>query len=84
MSSLKRSRSPCTRGPPRRARRAGAARSRSNSARAADDRATEIADAIEKDKQTLQPPGKARIGKVMASLPAFVLDALSERGFERT
>ena len=49
-----------------------------------DDWAAEIADAIEKDKQTLQPPGKARIGKVMASLPAFVLDALSERGFERT
>ena len=46
--------------------------------------AAEIADALEKDKQTLQPPGKARIGKVMASLPAFVLDALSERGFERT
>jgi short-subunit dehydrogenase len=49
-----------------------------------DDWAAEIADAIEKDKQTLQPPGKARIGKVMASLPAFVLDALSDRGFERT
>ena len=48
-----------------------------------DDWAAQIADAIEQDKQTLQPPGKARIGKTMASLPAFVLDTLSERGFER-
>jgi short-subunit dehydrogenase len=48
------------------------------------DWAARIADAIESDKRTLQPPGKSRIGKALAAAPAFVLDALSARGFERT
>jgi short-subunit dehydrogenase len=48
-----------------------------------DEWAARIADAIEADKRVLQPPGKARIGKALASAPAFVLDALSARGFER-
>jgi short-subunit dehydrogenase len=45
--------------------------------------AERIAEAIESDKQTLEPPGKSRIGKALASAPAFVLDALSARRFER-
>jgi short-subunit dehydrogenase len=45
--------------------------------------AERIADAIESDKQTLQPPGKSRVGKALAAAPAFVLDALAARGFER-
>jgi short-subunit dehydrogenase len=45
--------------------------------------AERIADAIESDKRTLEPPGKSRIGKALAVAPAFVLDALSARGFER-
>jgi uncharacterized protein len=42
-----------------------------------------IADAIESDKRTLQPPGRSRVGKALAAAPAFVLDAVSARGFER-
>jgi short-subunit dehydrogenase len=45
--------------------------------------AARIADAIESDKQTLQPPGKSRLGKALSAAPAFVLDAVSARGFER-
>ena len=47
------------------------------------DWARRIADAIESDKQALQPPGKARLGKALAGAPAFVLDAVSAKGFER-
>ena len=43
-----------------------------------------IVDAIERDKQTLQPPGKSRLGKALAAAPAFVLDAASARGFRRS
>jgi short-subunit dehydrogenase len=46
--------------------------------------ATRIADAIEEDKRVLEPPGRARLGKAAAALPAFVLDAVSSRGFERS
>jgi uncharacterized protein len=46
--------------------------------------AARIADAIERDKQTLEPPGKARLGKALASAPALVLDAVARRGFRRT
>jgi hypothetical protein len=49
----------------------------------ADDWASRIADAIESDRRVLQPPGKSRLGKVLAGAPAFVLDAVSARGFER-
>jgi short-subunit dehydrogenase len=45
--------------------------------------AERIADAIESDKRALQPPGRSRIGKALSAAPAFVLDALSARGFER-
>jgi hypothetical protein len=48
-----------------------------------DDWASRIADAIESDKRVLQPPGKGRLGKAVAGAPAFVLDAVSARGFER-
>ncbi len=48
-----------------------------------DDWAARIADAIEQDKQSLQPPGRARLGKLASALPAFAVDALSARGFER-
>lgn len=48
-----------------------------------DDWASRIADAIEADAQSLQPPGRARVGKLMSTLPAFVVDALAARGFER-
>lgn len=45
--------------------------------------AARIVDAIERDKRTLQPPGKARIGKALSAAPALVLDAAAGRGFER-
>ena len=45
--------------------------------------AAQIVDAIERDKRTLQPPGRARIGKALSAAPAFVLDAAAARGFER-
>jgi short-subunit dehydrogenase len=45
--------------------------------------AARIVDAIEQDKQTLQPPGRSRLGKALAAAPAFVLDAVSARGFKR-
>lgn len=45
--------------------------------------ARRIVDAIEQDKQTLQPPGRSRLGKALSSAPAFVLDAVSARGFKR-
>ena len=48
-----------------------------------DDWAGRIVDAIERDEQTLQPPGKSRLGKALSRAPAFVLDAISARGFER-
>jgi uncharacterized protein len=48
-----------------------------------DEWASRIADAIESDRRVLQPPGKSRLGKVLAGAPAFVLDAVSARGFER-
>jgi len=48
-----------------------------------DEWASRIADAIESDRRVLQPPGKSRLGKLLASAPAFVLDAVSARGFER-
>ena len=47
------------------------------------DWAERIVDAIEKDKQVLPPPGKARLGKSLAAGPAFLLDAAAARGFER-
>ena len=48
-----------------------------------DEWASRIADAIESDRRVLQPPGKSRLGKLLASAPAFVLDAVSARGFDR-
>jgi short-subunit dehydrogenase len=45
--------------------------------------AERIVDAIEKDKQVLEPPGKARLGKALSSGPALLLDALAARGFKR-
>jgi short-subunit dehydrogenase len=50
---------------------------------APDEWARRIADAIEDDRRVLQPPGKSRLGKALAGAPAFVLDALSAKGFER-
>jgi short-subunit dehydrogenase len=47
------------------------------------DWAARIADAIESDRHVLQPPGKSRLGKALSAAPAFVLDAVSARGFER-
>jgi short-subunit dehydrogenase len=49
----------------------------------ADDWASRIADAIESDRRVLQPPGKSRLGKALAGAPAFVLDAVSAKGFQR-
>ena len=48
-----------------------------------DEWAARIVDAIEHDKQVLQPPGKSRLGKALSTAPAFVLDAVSARGFSR-
>lgn len=48
-----------------------------------EDWAGRIVDAIEQDKRTLQPPGRSRLGKALSSAPAFVLDAVSARGFKR-
>jgi short-subunit dehydrogenase len=45
--------------------------------------AERIVDAIEKDKQVLRPPGKARLGKSLSAGPSFLLDAVAARGFER-
>jgi len=45
--------------------------------------AEQIVDAIQKDRQVLQPPGKARLGKALSAGPAFLLDAVAARGFER-
>jgi len=45
--------------------------------------ANRIADAIESDRRVLQPPGKSRLGKALAGAPAFVLDAVSAKGFQR-
>jgi short-subunit dehydrogenase len=50
---------------------------------APDEWAGKIADAIEDDRRVLQPPGKSRLGKALAGAPAFVLDAVSAKGFER-
>jgi short-subunit dehydrogenase len=46
--------------------------------------AARIVDAIERDRKTLQPPGKSRLGKALAAAPSFVLDAVSARGFRRS
>jgi short-subunit dehydrogenase len=48
-----------------------------------EDWASRIADAIEDDRRVLEPPGKSRLGKALAGAPAFVLDALSAKGFQR-
>ena len=48
-----------------------------------DEWASRIADAIEGDRRVLQPPGKSRLGKALAGAPAFVLDAVSAKGFQR-
>lgn len=45
--------------------------------------AGKIVDAIEQDKHVLEPPGRSRLGKLMASAPAFVIDVLAARGFKR-
>jgi hypothetical protein len=50
---------------------------------APDEWASRIADAIVDDRRVLLPPGKSRLGKALAGAPAFVLDALSAKGFER-
>jgi uncharacterized protein len=42
-----------------------------------------IVDAIEQDKHVLQPPGKSRLGKALSAGPAFLLDAVAARGFNR-
>jgi uncharacterized protein len=47
------------------------------------DWASRIADAIEDDRHVLEPPGKSRLGKALAGAPAFVLDAVSAKGFRR-
>jgi short-subunit dehydrogenase len=49
-----------------------------------EDWAARIVDAIERDRETLQPPGKSRLGKALASGPAFLLDAVAARGFRRS
>ena len=46
--------------------------------------AHQIVDGIEQDKRTVGPPGRARVGKVLASGPAFLVDALADKGFERS
>jgi uncharacterized protein len=48
-----------------------------------DEWAKRIADAIESDRRVLQPPGRSRLGKELARGPAFVLDAISAKGFRR-
>jgi short-subunit dehydrogenase len=48
-----------------------------------EDWAARIADAIEQDRETLQPPGKSRVGKALSAGPAFLLDAVAARGFQR-
>jgi short-subunit dehydrogenase len=48
-----------------------------------DEWASRIADAIESDRRVLKPPGKSRLGKALAGAPAFVLDAVSAKGFRR-
>jgi uncharacterized protein len=50
---------------------------------APDEWARRIADAIEGDRRVLQPPGKSRLGKALAGAPAFLLDAVSAKGFQR-
>jgi uncharacterized protein len=46
--------------------------------------ARQIVDGIEQDKRTVGPPGRARVGKALASGPAFLVDALAGKGFERS
>ncbi len=46
--------------------------------------ANQIVSGIEQDKRAVGPPGRARVGKVLASGPAFLVDALADKGFERS
>jgi len=45
--------------------------------------AARIVDAIERDEQTLQPPGRSRVAKTLSAAPSFVMDAVAARGFRR-
>jgi short-subunit dehydrogenase len=48
------------------------------------DWAHQIVDGIEQDKRVVGPPGRARVGKALSSGPAFLVDALAGKGFERS